>query len=233
VVIDALDAQRLGRFWEAVVGGERLTDVPEGFETRLSIDGGPVLDLCFQRVPEEPTERPRLHLDVHAGELKALRLESADPARDRPADIGQGEVPWVVLADPEGNAFCVMEERAAYADPCPLAALPLQVADPGPACDFWSWLSGWVPVEGSGVPSLRHPSGRGPLLELCPEVRPKGPAKNRGEPAVPVLEPDPDEVARAIADHGGRELDLGYGELPWRHYADPSGNELCVLRAHP
>ena len=33
----------------------------------------------------------------------------------RPADIGQGDVPWVVLADPEGNPFCIVEERAAYA----------------------------------------------------------------------------------------------------------------------
>jgi hypothetical protein len=46
------------------------------------------------------------------------------------ADIGQGQVPWVVLADPEGNPFCVMEERTAYADAGPLAALPLDVADP-------------------------------------------------------------------------------------------------------
>ena len=54
LVIDAVEPQRLGRFWEAVVGGERLTDEPDGFETRLTIEGGPVLDLCFQRVPEPP-----------------------------------------------------------------------------------------------------------------------------------------------------------------------------------
>lgn len=47
LVIDAVEPQRLGRFWEAVLGSERLTDEPDGFETRLTIEGGPVLDLCF------------------------------------------------------------------------------------------------------------------------------------------------------------------------------------------
>lgn len=48
LVIDALEPQRLGRFWEAVLGSERLTDEPAGFETRLTIEGGPVLDLRWQ-----------------------------------------------------------------------------------------------------------------------------------------------------------------------------------------
>ena len=39
LVMDAVEPQRLGRFWEAVVGGERLTDEPDGFETRLTIEG--------------------------------------------------------------------------------------------------------------------------------------------------------------------------------------------------
>jgi hypothetical protein len=47
------------------------------------------------------------------------------------------------------------------------------------------------------------------------------------------LEPgdDPDDVAEGIAERGGREVHPGWGELPWRHYEDPSGNELCVLPA--
>jgi hypothetical protein len=45
------------------------------------------------------------------------------------------------------------------------------------------------------------------------------------------LEPgdDPDGVAASIAERGGRELHPKWGELPWRLYADPSGNEFCVL----
>jgi hypothetical protein len=146
------------------------------------------------------------------------------------ADIGQREVPWVVLADPEGNPFCVMEERAAYVDTGPVAALPLDVADPGRDRDFWMWLTGWVPVDGGGLLALRHPSHRGPLLELCPEAAPKGQGKNRMHLDVR-LEPgdDADSVAREIGERGGRELHFDWGDLPWRHFADLSGNEFCVL----
>lgn len=45
LVFDAVDPQRLGRFWEAVIGGQRLSDEPAGLETRLTVDGGPMLDL--------------------------------------------------------------------------------------------------------------------------------------------------------------------------------------------
>ena len=103
LVFDAVEPQRLGRFWEAVVGGERLTDEPAGFETRLAIEGGPVLDLCFQRVPEPPSEPPRLHLDLLGGARQAQEVERLLGLGARHLDIGQGDVPWVVLADPAGN----------------------------------------------------------------------------------------------------------------------------------
>jgi hypothetical protein len=67
LVIDAVEPQRLGRFWEAVVGAERLIDEPDAFETRLTVEGGPVLDLCFQRVWEPLIDPPRLHLDLSGG----------------------------------------------------------------------------------------------------------------------------------------------------------------------
>lgn len=233
VVIDAVDPQRLGRFWEAAVGGERLTDVPEGFETRLAVDGGPVLDLCFPRVPEPVSGLPRLHLDLLGGDRQAEVVERLLELGARPLDIGQRDVPWVVLADPEGNPCCVMEERPEYADTGPVAALPLDSADPGRDADFWSWLTGWIDVPGAAPRSLRHPSLRGPLLELVPERAPKPAAKNRLHLDVRLeAGEDPDEVAAAITARGGRELHPDWaGEVPWRLYADPSGNDFCVLPA--
>ncbi|PWN02521.1 glyoxalase-like domain protein [Nocardioides silvaticus] len=185
VVFDAVDPRALGRFWEAALGTEQLTDEPAGYETRLAVPGGPTLDLCFQRVEEKPEGPERLHLeyDDRAGELRALRLESADPGRDR---------------------------------------------------EFWAWLTGWVPAEG-GLTALRHASGRGPLLELHPEKEPKGPGKNRIHLDVRLeAGEDADAVERAIDERGGRrEHHPEWGELPWRTYTDPSGNEFCVLRAYP
>lgn len=233
IVVDAVEPQRLGRFWEAVTGGERLTDEPDGFETRLEIHGGPVLDLCFQRVAEPRVDPPRLHLDLRGGPLQADEVERLLGLGARHLDIGQGDVPWVVLADPEGNPCCVLPDRAAYADTGPLAALPLDSADPDRDAEFWAWLTGWVAVTGIAPRSLRHPSLRGPFLELCPEPAPKGPNKNRLHLDVRLeTGEDPDAIAAGITERGGRERHPEWGELPWRHYADPSGNEFCVLPAH-
>lgn len=232
IVFDAVNPQLVGRFWEAALGCERLTDEEVGFETRLAVGGGPVLDLCFQKVDEPNTAPHRLHLDVAGGGRLEEVVERLRGLGARPLDIGQGDVPWVVLADPEGSPLCVMEERAAYADSGPLAALPLDSADPHRDAEFWAWLTGWVPVDGVAPGSLRHPSLRGPLVELVPESSPKGLGKNpihldvrleAGEEA--------DEVAAGITERGGQELHFDWGDLPWRHFADPSGNEFCVLRA--
>ena len=233
VVVDATDPQLLGRFWEAALGTETLTDEHAGYETRLTVPDGPVLDLCFQRVPEQPVEPQRVHLDLRsAGDQQEIVDRLVGSGADH-ADIGQGSVPWVVLADPEGNPFCVLEERPTYADTGPLAAVVLHSADPGRDRDFWAWLTGWVPVDGDELPSLQHPSGRGPRVEFLPEPSAKGPEKNRMHLDVRLGPGDDSEaVAQAITDHGGRELHFDWGDLPWRHYADPSGNEFCVLPAH-
>lgn len=232
LVIDAVEPRRLGRFWQAALGSDPLTDEPDIFETRLARPDGSWLDLCFQRVPDPPTIPPRLHLDLAGGDRQAEVAERLQALGARPLDIGQGDVPWVVLADPEGNPFCVMEERASYAWTGPVAALPLDSADPGRDAAFWTWLSGWTEVDGSAPRSLRHPSGAGPLLELCDESAPKTPAKNRLHLDVRLeADDDPDRVAAGVTERGGRALPPLAPDLPWRLFADPSGNELCLLPA--
>lgn len=233
IVVDAVDPQRLGRFWEAALGGETLTDEPEGFETRVEIAGGPTFDFCFQRVPEPPAEPVRAHLDLRGADRQAEVVDRLLGLGARHLDIGQGDVPWVVLADPEGNPFCVMEDRPEYTDTGPVAAIPMDSADPERDRDFWSWLTGWVPAEGAALVSLRHPSGRGPLLELAPEPAPKGTAKNRLHLDVRLeAGDDPDVLAAGIEERGGREVQHPeWGDLPWRFFLDPSGNEVCALPA--
>ena len=234
LVIDAVEPQRLGRFWEAVLGSERLKDEPDAFETRLTVQGGPVLDLCFQRVPQPPSESPRLHLDLSGGAHQTREVDRLLGLGAQHLDIGQRGVSWVVLADPEGNAFCVMEERAVYTDTGPIAALPLDSAEPDHDAEFWSWLTGWTDTCGLTTRSLRHPSLLGPLVELCPERARKQTTKNRLHLDVRLeAGDDPDDVAANITERGGRELHPEWGELPWRLYADPSGNEFCVLPARP
>ncbi|MGL5818935.1 MAG: VOC family protein [Phycicoccus sp.] len=234
IVIDARDAHRLGRFWAALLGTTTLTDTTEAFETRMAVAGDAYLDLCFSAVREPRDPAPRLHLDIAGGARqdevvgRALRLGAAH------LDIGQGDVPWVVLADPEANPFCVMESRPEYEVLGPIAALPLDSADIERDTRFWSELSGWVAAPSSMPSALRHPSGRGPLLELCPEPRAKrADEKNRVHLDVRLEAGDDQaEALTRLHDLGGCEVvDHGWGELPWRVCQDPSGNDVCLLPA--
>ena len=73
--------------------------------------------LVFATVPEGKAVKNRLHLDLrpigcsHEEEVERLIGLGA-----RHADVGQGDVPWVVLADPEGNEFCVLGPLAAHTE---------------------------------------------------------------------------------------------------------------------
>ena len=232
ISLDAHDPHLVGRFWEALLGCTTLVEEPDAYETRLTVPDGPVLDVCVQRVPEPPGAPLRLHLDLSGGTDQAEVVDRALALGARHVDIGQGDVPWVVLADPEGTPFCVMEARPEYGVSGPIAALPLDSSDPARDAAFWAELSGWVPVASSMPAALRHPSGRGPLLELCPEPAPKGAAKNRLHLDIRLESgDDTDAVLARLVELGGRELHPDWGDLPWTVAADPSGNELCLLPA--
>lgn len=232
ICLDAREPHLVGHFWEALLGGTTLLEEPDAFETRLAVTGGPVLDVCVQRVPDQPADPLRLHLDLVGGVRQAEVVERALALGARHLDIGQGDVPWVVLGDPEGNPFCVMEERPEYAASGTIAALPLDSADPARDAAFWAELSGWEPARSSMAAALRHPSGRGPLLELCPEPAPKTSAKNRFHLDVRLEEgDDADAVLARVIALGGSVVRHDWGELPWQVVTDPSGNELCLLPA--
>ena len=231
LVFDAFDPRRLGQFWKAALGCEPLTDSADLYETGLRIPGGPDLDLCFQRVPDPPSEPLRLHLDLNGKTGQADIVERLLALGATHRDIGQGAVDWVVLADPEGNHFCVLEGPGEVPTSGPIAALPIDCADPEACAGFWSWLTGWTRFSDEEPIILTHASGRGIALEFWPEAAPKL-AKNRFHLDVR-LEAD-DDLERVLAElnaRGGEELHPGWGELPFTVCADPSGNEFCLLPA--
>ncbi|MFF6805459.1 VOC family protein [Streptomyces sp. NPDC012616] len=108
VIVDSADPVALGRWWAAALGWVVVDDSPDEYEIRPERDRLP--GLLFGRVPEAKTVKNRLHLDFRPDDRDAevARLVSLGA---RHVDIGQGEQPWVVLADPEGNEFCVLGER--------------------------------------------------------------------------------------------------------------------------
>jgi Glyoxalase-like domain len=109
VVIQAVDAVALGRWWADALGWVVVDDDPDAFEIRPTPDRLP--GLIFEPVSEPKTGQNRLHPDFRPDDQDAevARLLARGAIR---ADVGQGaDVPWVVLADPEGNEFCVLGPR--------------------------------------------------------------------------------------------------------------------------
>ena len=110
VCLDSTDPGRVADFWQAALGWRRtfedadevVLEPPEG-----SPEDGVSPDILFLRVPEAKSVKNRLHLDLRPVDQAAevARLESLGARR---VDIGQGDQTWVVLADPDGNEFCVL-----------------------------------------------------------------------------------------------------------------------------
>jgi predicted enzyme related to lactoylglutathione lyase len=108
IVVEAADPAGLGRWWRDALEWEIVNDDPAEYEIRPSTDRLP--GLLFVHGPDAKTVKNRLHLDFRPDDQDAevARLEKLGATH---ADIGQGDVPWVVLADPEGNEFCVLSPR--------------------------------------------------------------------------------------------------------------------------
>lgn len=108
VIVDSLDSEALGRWWCDVLGWVVVDDRRGEFEIRPSEDRLP--GILFTEVDEPKTVKNRLHIDLRPDDQAAevARLEKLGATR---VDVGQGDEPWVVLADPEGNEFCVLGER--------------------------------------------------------------------------------------------------------------------------
>ncbi|WP_349898391.1 VOC family protein [Parafrigoribacterium soli] len=109
VVIDCKDAPALGRWWADALGWDIVDEDEAGLEIRNPDRSSPTL--FFGNVPEPKTVKDRLHLDFVPDDqqVEVDRLISLGATR---VDIGQtGEERWVVLADPEGNEFCILAAR--------------------------------------------------------------------------------------------------------------------------
>ncbi len=114
IVVDCANPKQLAEFWAAVLNWP-LTEDPEGY-CWLSSTGEPWAPppvLVFAPVPEKKTVKNRLHIDVNpSGCDQAEELERLLALGATHADVGQGDsVPWIVLADPEGNEFCLLGRR--------------------------------------------------------------------------------------------------------------------------
>ena len=125
IVVDCRDPAAQAAFWAAALGYHVVRSEdgqveiapwrrePPDLAERVR-QAPAVPTVLFVPVPEAKAVKNRLHLDLRpVGLSHAAEVERLIELGARRADIGQGEVPWVVLADPEGNEFCVLGSLAA------------------------------------------------------------------------------------------------------------------------
>jgi predicted enzyme related to lactoylglutathione lyase len=235
MVIDARDTSSQAAFWATALGWDVALDEPGEaavWPAGFDYPGPQAVPLVFVPVPEPKVGKNRVHLDL-ASQSTAHQAELVDRLRElgaTPIDVGQHDVPWVVLADPEGNECCVLEPRPVYRDTGPVAAIVIDTAVPAGVADFWTVASGWqLQHDGNGVVSLRSPHGAGPFLEFLPSSDPKL-AKNRVHLDVaPHKGEDHSAAVESLLRSGAVRADVGQGTVSWTVLADPEGNEFCVL----
>jgi len=111
ICVDTNDPAALAGFWETALGWRRTYSEPDEIVLEPpagSPEDGVVPDLLFLRVPEPKSVKNRLHIDLRPDDQAAevARLEGLGARR---VDVGQGQdATWVVMADPDGNEFCVL-----------------------------------------------------------------------------------------------------------------------------
>jgi len=223
--IDAKDPLQLASFWSGVLRRE----LADSGDVVLPADavGFPIR---FAPTRQEKTQPNQMHVDLTSTSLDDQQ-QTVDRALGLGAhhiDVGQRpEEGHVVLADPDGNEFCVLPPGNRFLEGCGfLGAL---------ACDgtrqvgyFWSEALGWPLVWDQDEETAIQSPGGGPKVTWGgPPVRPKA-GKNRLHFDIAPTDGQAAEVERLVS-LGARRVDIGQGEVDWVVMADPDGNEFCVL----
>ena len=231
VTFDATDPVRLARFWASALRWE-IVDESDDEIGVLPTDGTQFI-FGFVRVPEPKTAKNPIHPEVvteSVDDQRAVVGRLLDLGAYH-VDVGQGPESddGTVLADPEGNEFCVGVRGEFFADTGFLGAIAFEPAHPATGY-FWGEAIGWpVVYDEDGDVAIREPGGTGPFITFGPPGTAKH-AKGRlhFDVAPQVGDDQAAEVDRLLG-LGARRLDIGQGDVPWVVLADPDGNELCVL----
>jgi predicted enzyme related to lactoylglutathione lyase len=230
LVFDANDPRRLARFWAEALRW-KVDEADD--EIGLAPTDGTRFGILFEPVPEPKVGRNRIHLDLTTTSDQDQQ-ESVDRLVElgaRHIDVGQGpDDRHVVLADPEGNEFCIIEpENNFLADCGRLGSI---------TCDgtrevgyFWSAALGWPLVwDQDDETAIRAPDRTGPMITWgggppAPKV-----GKNRLHLDIaPPADVDQQAEVDRLVSLGARRIDIGQGDVSWVVMADPDDNEFCVL----
>jgi catechol 2,3-dioxygenase-like lactoylglutathione lyase family enzyme len=230
LAFDANDPPRLAGFWAGVLGRGLAYD-PDDVIALL-----PNGDTEF-RLEFAPTDEPKIRLNQIHLHLTSTSLEDqeATVARalelgGRHLDVGQRpEEGHVVLADPDGNEFCVIEPGNNFLAGCGFLG-ELSCDGSREVGHFWSKALGWPLVwDQDEETAIQSPGGGTKIAWGGPPVREKT-GKNRLHfDIAPPADGDQEAEVERLISLGARRIDIGQGDVSWVVMADPGGNEFCVL----
>jgi len=228
--LDANAPAPLARFWAGVLDLEFADDPQGGITVRPGDDTG--FRIRFLPAQKQKAGQNRWHFHLTSTSLEDQQQTVAKSLElgARPIDIGQRpEEGHAVLADPEGNEFCVIEPGNNYLAGCGFFA---EVTCEGSrdVGYFWSEALGWPLVWDQGLQTaIRSPRG-GPKISWDAErMTPlTGSDRLHFDIAPPAGGYQQAEVERLVS-LGAALIDTGQGEVSWVAMADPDGREFRVL----
>ncbi|WP_330185392.1 VOC family protein [Nocardia sp. NBC_01503] len=236
VVFDAVEPRSVARFWAELLGWEVLVDRPGEVDVAASDPDGLDVALTFLPARRSKSAKNRIHLDLSSRSLdhQRVQVDRALSLGARRLDIGQGAVPWAVLADPEGNEFCVLEPREHYVDTGAVAAIVVDTENPLRLAEFWSTAAGWpVTHDSARYAGIRSATGQGPWLEFLRTPEAQGECSRLHLDLIAFPTDDPAEEAARLRAAGAVPMnpDTPPANAPALVLADPETNEFCLLRA--
>jgi len=225
--IDANDPLGLMRFWAGVLGWATADD--EGIVLLPNDDTG--FQIRFLLTQEPKTGPNQMHFDLKSESLEEQQqtVARALACGARHIDVGQRpEEGHVVLADPEGNEFCVVEPGNRFLADCEFIGA-LSSDGTQQVGYFWSEALGWPLVWDQDEETAIRSSRGGPIISWGgPPARPKT-GKNRLHFDLAPAHGDQLAEVDRLLSLGATRIDIGQGEVSRVVLADPGGNEFCVL----
>jgi predicted enzyme related to lactoylglutathione lyase/catechol 2,3-dioxygenase-like lactoylglutathione lyase family enzyme len=226
---DANDPCRLARFWSGLLGWE-IDDASDGGTLLPNDDTGFRLRFLPTSVPK--TAQNQMHFDLTSTSLadQQQTVSKAVALGAQHIDIGQlPEEGHVVLADPEGNEFCVIEPGNSFLADC--GFIGALASDGSQQVGyFWSEALGWPLVwDQDEETAIRSPLGGPKISWGGPPLAPKTGKYRLHFDLAPLTAGDQQAEVDRLVSLGAEQADIGQGEVGWAVMVDPDGHEFCVL----